>query len=490
MVGTDVQRLLQRLAADHDDAQGRAFLVRCQDHLDRTIQDVAILGGKAGMVKRGTACHLQQQIGPARRDNGIKGRAGGRHGVADDKHAGAPARRRHGKPGRLGRVHRGMSRHRDGLGPAVGGFGFGRASAARPQRGVGRGDRTVESRQGKLQKPAARPAAQRGGHQHRVAPCGQVTIQQFRQDFGHVGVRAVNLVHHQQAAAQGRAAQMGVLDLQAGQQRLIDGAHGDRRRQVAGGMFRRPAGGLRSLGVVPPGLETGQALACRLARQKLAGDRKNRLGRIVAEQPLHGLVDAAVQLPGRGPRRNGEIETRHQPRRVQQGKAPQGGLGLARTGFRFKQHQGTVQVGLAHQPLRRARCKAPSGHAAEVGCRPCCAKIKANDAKGVPRGPARPCRVIGPGIRDEIEESAVRPDPVGQSRQSCDQVNKGGRFRQERSVLQGRPGHCPDPQVVGDGTLAVIACDIVGCAECRGRFDRAAMMGKDRHHQFLRALAP
>ena len=63
----------------------------------------------------------------------------------------------------------------------------------------------------------------------------------------------MDFIDHQQAAREHGVAQVGVLELQRAQQRLINSPHGDRCGQVALGVFGGPAAlGLVVLGFVMP----------------------------------------------------------------------------------------------------------------------------------------------------------------------------------------------------------------------------------------------
>jgi hypothetical protein len=65
-------------------------------------------------------------------------------------------------------------------------------------------------------------------------------VQEELQQPGHVHVRSVDLIHHQEATVQAHGAQVCVSRLDNGKQRLIDGPHRHGRSQEALGSLASP----------------------------------------------------------------------------------------------------------------------------------------------------------------------------------------------------------------------------------------------------------
>jgi hypothetical protein len=111
----------------------------------------------------------------------------------------------------------------------------------------------------------------------------------------------VHLIDHQEVPIETHRAHQAVLDLQHGEQRLVDGAHGNGRGEKALGALCRPKTfpPLRAGIVIPEG-------AARVGQERLAvdahiprGSEQHRPGSSVwLECPLHGLQNAGIELAG------------------------------------------------------------------------------------------------------------------------------------------------------------------------------------------------
>lgn len=133
-----------------------------------------------------------------------------------------------------------------------------------------------------------------------MAAARQVGSQQVLQQGGHVSIRGVDLVHHQQAAREQGVAQMSVAYLEGAEQGLVDGADGDWCREKAFGGLGRPApvcGQFVRL-VRPQYLKVRQRLRLSPVGGRVAGQGAHHQRSIIRPQAGDGGAYALVELAG------------------------------------------------------------------------------------------------------------------------------------------------------------------------------------------------
>ncbi len=135
-----------------------------------------------------------------------------------------------------------------------------------------------------------------------------------------------------------------MLDLQARHQRLIDGSDGDAGGEVALGCLRRPPCVVVLL-VGPQHREGCEPLPVLVAGAQVARHREHRPRGIGAVDAGEVAVDPPVQLRRCGAGRDSEVQPVDLAAGDQPEGAPQGRLGLARTGFGLEGRDGAKPCG-------------------------------------------------------------------------------------------------------------------------------------------------
>jgi len=222
---------------------------------------------------------------------------------------------------------------------------------------------------------------------------------------------------------------MRLLDLQRSQHGLVHGAHRHHGRQVALGVFCRPASEQTALVgtaiVVPAHSPARQRLPLMLARPEVAGHGQYRFRRGLAKQAPHGLMDTAMNLLCGSACGQGKIEAIDPSGLEQAGKVPQRCLGLSRARFGFENYQLFVQRKVSDRCLSGARCVAP--------CQGC--KIRPsfqNCSQPFRLEPDVLNRFLGPDLRvgpviwieiRDIEKDLLRrAQPVGEHDKAAEQM--------------------------------------------------------------------
>ena len=260
-------------------------------------------------------------------------------------------------------------------------------------------------------------------------------------------------------------------------------------------MLRRPS--LRSgcCIVVPPDAPMGQTLAREFSRAQHARNGQHGLRRGCVEYPAKRLVDATVQLSGRGSGRHREVEAGNHSRREQPCESPQGRLGLARAGLGFENHEPSVWIDATHRCLCRIRFgKVGQLREARSGSGGECTGVETNRRQCLRRDIVRQ-RIVVRGERGlEYEELSVRSDPVRQSGQPRDlvaetwgvgKVSNPGLKSSGEPALQGiaHPPCFHPPVVVRQRR------PFPKGRSCR-RLHRASVVGEHRPHERGHRLAP
>ena len=202
-----------------------------------------------------------------------------------------------------------------------------------------------------------------------------------------------------------------------------------------------------------------------------------------------------MQLSGRGARRDREVQARNHACRQKLRETPQGGLGLARSGFGFKNHEPGIRVDTAYRRLCRIRIgivgQLEKARGRRGGER---AGIETDLGHRPRRSGVRPSVVVGRETRFELKEQPVRTDPVRQSSQSR---NLMAETRCAGYVLT--PGFECSREPAQQGIAHAVRCSPPVIVRQRGPFpksrsrrwlDRASVVGKHRSHERRDRLAP
>lgn len=193
-------------------------------------------------------------------------------------------------------------------------------------------------------------------------------------------------------------------------------------------------------------------------------------------------VRIASSSPGKG-----EVEAVDQPRLEQARKPPERGFRLARAGFRFENEQLLFERKLADELLLRPRAPEP-GDGCKAGAarneRPQSPYVETdvgNCFSGLLPGLVH---VVGIECADEVEDSPLRPKPVGERHETAEQMLETWRRRQLSMFLckglwKPSVNRITDLGRGGNRILERRHC-FPALSSGSVRFERAAVMGERR----------